>query len=152
VVGIIVAMVLYIVRVLFLNDSFAGHVAALVLGLVLITVICALTSGRLPLWAALAGVALVTGAYETAFIDASQNVTTELFQYTTQALVPAAFGFLATIFVSERLVPAAPAETAADTAGPPPESPSMAPATTAPAASAPPPSSPPPPPGTNRQV
>lgn len=147
VVGIIVAMALYIVRVLFLNDSFAGHVVVLLIGLVLITVICALTFGRLPLWAALAGVALVTGAYETSFVAASQNVTTELFQYTTMALVPAAFAFLATIFVTDRVVPASPARAAE-----PPQSQPMAPATAAPATAAPPPSAPPTPPGTNRQV
>jgi hypothetical protein len=149
VVGIIVAMVLYIARVLFLNDSFAGNVIVILLGLVLVTVICALTSGRLPLWAALAGVALITGAYETAFVDTPQNLLTELFQYTTMALVPAGFGYLATIFVTDRVVPASEARAPAT----PSESPPMAPATAAPAtAPAPPPSAPPNTSGTNRQV
>lgn len=134
VVGIIVALVQYIVRVLFLNDSFAGNVVVIIIGLALVTVVCALTSGRLPLWAALAGVALVTGAYETAFVDSPQNVTTQLFQYTTMALVPAAFGFLATIFVSDRIVPVTTAR------GTPPDQPRpLAPATASPAAATPPP-------------
>lgn len=142
-VGIVVTLVLYVARVLFLNDSFAGNVVVLLVGLVLITLICALTGGRLPLWAALAGVALVTGAYETSFVAASQNVTTELFQYMTMALVPAAFAFLATVFVADRVVPASSEGTAA------PEEPRpMAPAATAP----PPPATMPPPTDTNRQV
>jgi hypothetical protein len=144
VVGIIVALVQYIVRVLFLNDSFAGNVVVIIIGLLLVTVVCALTSGRLPLWAALAGVALVTGAYETAFVDSPQNVTTQLFQYTTMALVPAAFGFLATIFFSDQIVPASSERGTA-----PPEPRPMAPAgaTASPAAATPPP--PPSAPGTN---
>jgi hypothetical protein len=102
VVGIVVAMVIYIVRVLFLNDSFGGQVLAMLITLGLLTVICALTAGKLPLWAALAGTALVTGAYETAFVAAPQNVTSELHSHTTAALVPAAFGFLAAVLVQDK--------------------------------------------------
>lgn len=101
-VGVVVALVHYLVQVLFLNGSFAGLVVTLVIAFGLITVICALTSGRLPLWAALLGVALVVGAYEAAFVDSPQDITTQLFQYTTMALVPAAIGFLAVIFVADK--------------------------------------------------
>lgn len=101
-VGILVALIMYVVRVLFLNDSFAGQVVAMVLALGIITVICALTFGKLPLWTALLGVGLVVGAYETSFVAAPQNLTSELLQYTTTALVPAALGFLAAVFVANR--------------------------------------------------
>lgn len=110
VVGIVVAIVTYLVRVLFLNDSLAGNVVLLLLTLGIITLVAGLTAGRLPLWAILAGAALVTGAYETSFVAASQNVQTELFQYTTMALVPAAIGFLAAIFVSDRTFQTEPPE------------------------------------------
>ena len=43
----------------------------------------------------LLGLALVTGAYETSFVAAPQNVTVELLEFTTMALVPAALAFLA---------------------------------------------------------
>lgn len=108
IIGIIVAMVVYIVRVLLLNPSFAGEVLALIVGLGLLTLICGLTSGRLPLWAALLGTALVVGAYETSFVDAPQNVTSELFQYATMALVPAALGYLATVLLQSRVAEAEP--------------------------------------------
>lgn len=100
-VGVVVAIVQYLIRVLFLNDSLMGNVALILLGLVIITVVCGLTSGKLPLWSALLGVALVTGAYETSFVDAPQNVQVELFTHTTMALVPAALGFLAMVFVGD---------------------------------------------------
>lgn len=103
IIGLIVALVMYIVRVLVLNDSFSGQVATLVISLALLTVICALTGGRIPLWSTLLGAALVVGAYEPAFIAAPQNVQTELIQYTTMALVPAALGFLAAIFVAPKV-------------------------------------------------
>jgi hypothetical protein len=101
-VGVLVALIMYLVRVLFLNDSFAGQVVGLLVSLAIVTVICALTAGRLPLWSALLGSALVVGAYETSFIDNPANVQSELLQYTTMALVPAALGFLAAIFVADK--------------------------------------------------
>jgi hypothetical protein len=102
VIGIVVALVFYIVRVLVLPASFGGQVVAIVLALALITIVCALTGGRIPLWSGLLGIALVVGSYETSFVAAPQNVTTELFQYTTMALVPAALAFLAAVFVAPR--------------------------------------------------
>lgn len=102
VVGIVIAMALYIVTALFLNGSFLGSVVGLVIALGLITVICAVTGGRLPLWAGLLGSALVTGAYQLAFNNAPQNLLTEMPLNVTQALVPAAVGFLAAVFVADR--------------------------------------------------
>ena len=110
VVGIIVALVVYIARVLFLNDSFSGQVAAMVITLGLLTLVCALTSGRLPLWSALLGTALVVGAYETSFLANPANVTSELFQYTTMALLPAALGFLVVVFVADKASGSEPSE------------------------------------------
>ncbi|MFN8125432.1 MAG: hypothetical protein U0R64_02835 [Candidatus Nanopelagicales bacterium] len=104
VVGMLIAMVMFVVQALLLNGSFVGQVLQLVIGLGLITLICALTSGRLPLWSALLGSALVTGAYGTYFQNAPQNLLTELPQYVTASLVPASLAFLATIFVADRVV------------------------------------------------
>ncbi len=103
VVGIIVAMILFVLSVLLLNTSFAGQVITILIGIGLITIICGLTAGRLPLWAALLGSVLVAGAYSQAFAANPAGILTELPQYTTQALVPAVLGLLATIFVSDRV-------------------------------------------------
>jgi hypothetical protein len=94
-IGVLTAMVVYVVRVLFLNDSSLGLSLAVLIALVVIVGLSGLTANRLPLWAGLLGLALVTGAYETSFVAAPQNVTVELLEFTTMALVPAALAFLA---------------------------------------------------------
>ena len=76
----------------------------IVIGFGLITLICALTAGRLPLWAGLLGSALVTGSYATYFENAPQNLLTEMPQYVTASLVPCALAFLAAVFVADKLV------------------------------------------------
>lgn len=128
IVGLIVTMVLFVMSVLLLNTSFAGQVVALVIGLGLITLICALTGGRLPLWAALLGGVLVNGAYQFAFLLNPAGIITELPQYTTQALVPAALGFLAAVFVSDRVLDARSAGSGGDPLDAPPTTPPVAPA------------------------
>lgn len=122
VVGMVIAMALYVLQALLLNGSFLGSVVSIVIGLGLITVICAVTGGRLPLWAGLLGAALVTGAYQVSFNNAPQNLLTELPMAVTQALVPAAVGFLAAVFVADRTSGEEPAaDTISDTdAGLPP--------------------------------
>jgi hypothetical protein len=114
VVGIIVALVMYIVRVLLLNESFAGQVTAMVITLAVLTVVSALTLNRIPLWSGLLGTALVVGAYETSFIANPANVTSELIQYTTMALLPAAIGYLGVVFVAHRSSSADGADEAQD--------------------------------------
>ncbi len=103
VVGMIVTMILFVLSILVLNTTFVGQVLTVVIGLGLITVICALTGGRLPLWAGLMGAVLVAGAYSTAFAANPAGILTELPQYTTQALVPCALGFLAAVFVADKV-------------------------------------------------
>lgn len=103
VVGLIVTMILFVLSVLVLNTTFVGQVLTIVIGLGLITVICALTGGRLPLWAGLMGAILVAGAYGNAFASNPAGILTELPQYTTQALVPCALGFLAAVFVADKV-------------------------------------------------
>jgi hypothetical protein len=103
IVGMIVTMILFVLSVLVLNNSFLGQVLTIVIGIGLITIICALTGGRLPLWAGLMGAVLVAGAYSQAFAANPAGILTELPQYTTQALVPAALGFLAAVFVADKV-------------------------------------------------
>ncbi len=103
IVGMLVTMVLFVVSILLLNTTFVGQVLTIVIGLGLITLICALTGGRLPLWAGLLGAVLVAGAYSTAFQANPAGLLTELPQYVTQALVPAALGFLGAVFVADKV-------------------------------------------------
>ena len=104
IVGMLIAMVLFVMQALLLNDSFVGLVLQIVIGFGHITLICALTAGRLPLWAGLLGSALVTGSYATYFENAPQNLLTEMPQYVTASLVPCALAFLAAVFVADKLV------------------------------------------------
>lgn len=104
VVGMIVAMVLFVLTVLLLNATFLGQTITILIGIGLITVICALTGGRLPLWAGLLGAVLVLGAYGQVFVANPAGILTDLPQYTTMALVPCAVTFLGTIFVADKVV------------------------------------------------
>jgi len=98
-IGVLAGMVVFVVRVLFLNDSSVGRIIAVLIALVVIVGLAGLTSNRLPLWAGLLGLALVTGGYEAVFVNAPQNVTSQMLEYTTMALVPAALAFLAVSLV-----------------------------------------------------
>ena len=98
VVGFVVALVGYLVRILFLNDSVAGQMLYILLVVGLVTLVSALTRNRLPFVAGLLGVVAVVGAYEFAFVSAPQNVQTELFEYSARVLVPVALGYLLALF------------------------------------------------------
>lgn len=98
-VGLVVTMAGYIIRILALNESLMGQILFAVIVLVLIAVICGVTGGRLPLWSGLVGAALVTGSYEASFLDAPQDITTNLFSSVSTALVPMAIAFIAGILI-----------------------------------------------------
>ena len=98
-VGLIVTMAGYIIRILALNESLMGQILFAIIILVLITVICGVTGGRLPLWSGLVGAAIVTGSYEASFLDAPQEITTYLFSTVSTALVPMAIAFMAGILL-----------------------------------------------------
>jgi hypothetical protein len=103
-VGLIVAMAGYIIRILVLNESLPGQILFALIAALIIAGICAVTSGRLPLWAGFLGAGLVAGSYEASFLAAPQDITTDLFTNVSQALVPMAIAFLAGIFVKPEIV------------------------------------------------
>jgi hypothetical protein len=99
VVGLIVTMAGYLIRILALNESLIGQILFAVIVGILIMAICGLSSGRLPLWSGLLGAAFVIGAYESNFLAAPQDITTNLFTNVSMALVPMAIAFLFGIFI-----------------------------------------------------
>ncbi|MCH9815146.1 MAG: hypothetical protein K0U64_01680 [Actinomycetia bacterium] len=103
-VGVVVTMAGYIIRILALNESLVGQILFAVIVALLIAGICAVTSGRLPIWSGFLGAGLVAGSYEASFLAAPQDITTDLFTNVSQALVPMAIAFLAGIFVKPEIV------------------------------------------------
>lgn len=99
-VGFLVALVGYLIRILLLNESTLGSILHILLVLGLVTVICGVTKNRLPLLSGLLGIAAMVGAYEFAFASSPANIQTEIFEYASRVLVPVALGFLATLFAS----------------------------------------------------
>ena len=123
-VGVIAGVGYYGVRLLVLNDSFEGQVAMLLIVLAVLTVICALTSGWMPLLSALLGCALSIGALEGVY---QNDVTLFLSLAPTNvgaSFLPAALGLLAGVLVSNYRRshddPSPPAEP-----GPTPEQPTV---------------------------
>jgi hypothetical protein len=94
VVGFLLAMINYPLRALLLPDNIAGRFVQAIIVVGLLTVVCALTKNRLPLWAGLLGIAAVVGSYEAMFTAAPQNVLSELLPATSKVLLPAAITFL----------------------------------------------------------
>ena len=103
-IGVVITMAGYIIRILALNESILGQLLYGVLVALLIIVICAATSNRLPLWSGILGIVLVTGTYEASFLQAPQDIQTQLFSTVSMALVPMAIAFLAGIFLKPELV------------------------------------------------
>lgn len=103
-VGIVVTMAGYIIRVLMLNESLLGQILFAIIVALLITAICGLTRGHLPLWSGLTGAALVVGSYEASFLQAPQDITTNLIASVSMALVPMAIAFIAGILIRPEII------------------------------------------------
>lgn len=79
-VGVAIAWAGYGLRAGFLPDSDLGRAVAVALVIAVATAVAVASFGRLPLWAVLAGMAALAGAYEAAFaantpLFASESVT-----------------------------------------------------------------------------
>jgi hypothetical protein len=93
-IGFVLAMVIYPLRALYIPDNVTGRFVQAIVVVGLVTVVCALTKNRLPLWAGLLGIAAVVGSYEAAFASAPQNVLSELLPYSSKVLLTVSFTFL----------------------------------------------------------
>lgn len=95
IVGFVVTVVGYLVRVLLLNETGLGLFLFALLVIGVTTLIAGLTKGRMPLAAGLLGSAAVVGGYEVLFNQAAQNITAELIPAASAVLLPAAVAFFA---------------------------------------------------------
>jgi hypothetical protein len=116
--GFVVAWAAFGVRALLLPDTTAVLALAAFLVILLCGVVAALSTGRMPLWSALLGVAAVAGAYENAYtISPPQFLTTSPLAATT-VLLAAGFGFVGVTLVGT-FAKAADAPPAVAIGGPP---------------------------------
>lgn len=83
-----------------LPDVPTGRAISAVVVVSLVTAMAAATGDRLPLWAALLGVATLTGAFQTVLGGASTGTTTTVVTAATSALVASALAFLATTLLT----------------------------------------------------
>lgn len=106
-VGFVITVVGYLVRVLLLNETGLGLFLFALLVIGVVTLVAGLTKGRMPLAAGLLGAASVVGGYEVLFSFAPQNITDQLVPAASAVLLPAAVAFFAAT-LAQLLTPDAP--------------------------------------------
>jgi ABC-type transport system involved in cytochrome c biogenesis permease subunit len=84
----------YALRAGVLPDTGAGRAVAAFLVIAVLTGVCAATTGWVPLWCGLLGVAAIAGAYEYAFTIDPTAFTSQSLTAATTVLLAAAVGFL----------------------------------------------------------
>lgn len=99
-VGFLVAIVGYLLRILVLNESALGQILYIAIVVMIVTTVCAVTKNKLPLWAGALGIAAVVGAYELQFVASPQNIQADIFAAAAKVLFPTSLAFLASLFFS----------------------------------------------------
>jgi hypothetical protein len=99
--GFALAWVGYALRAAMLPDTAGGRALAAFAVVALITGVCAVSAGRLPLWSGLLGAAAIAGAYEEIYTGAPSQFLKDSPTAATTILLAAALGYLATSLVSE---------------------------------------------------
>ena len=94
-VGLGAAWIGYALRAAMLPDSTSGRAVAVLLVIGLCLAVAALSSGRIPLWACLLGVAGLVGAYEETYALTPSKFLDESLTAVTTVLLAAGIGFLA---------------------------------------------------------
>lgn len=102
-IGFVVGMAFYILRLAVFPSSWLGNAVAIVLVLMLMTTISALTRDRLPLWAMFLGNAAFAGAYNGYFNSTPWLFETQAIQVAAAMLFSAGAGFLVCILVEFRV-------------------------------------------------
>lgn len=101
--GAVLAWIGYALRAAWLPDTSAGRGVAAMLVVLACLLVAFLASGRLPLWSFLIGAAAVVGAYEVPYTAAPPEFVQTSPTALTTVLLAAAFGFLATVFLGNRI-------------------------------------------------
>lgn len=105
--GFVAAWIGFALRAAVLPDSSWGRAAAAFLVVALCTVVCSLSSGRLPLWSALLGAAAIVGAYEEIYTNAPSQFLSQSPEPATTVLLAVALGYLATSVVHDLMTDSA---------------------------------------------
>ncbi|HEY2880303.1 hypothetical protein [Nocardioides sp.] len=99
-VGFSASWLAYLLRAGFLPDTAAGHAIAVGLVVAICSLAAALSRDRIPLWSTLLGAAVLTGSYETTYIEAPSQVLSTSLSTSTSVLLAVAFGFFAAALVA----------------------------------------------------
>jgi hypothetical protein len=102
-VGFVIAWIGYAIRAAALPDVTMSRAIVVFISVFLIALACAVSRGRLPLWAAFLGAVGMTGAYEFTYVAAPYNFISDSVSTATGILVPVGFGFLTAVIAA--LVP-----------------------------------------------
>lgn len=101
--GVIAALVGFVLRAAVLPDSTGGRAVAIVVVILASTAVAALSARRVSLWAPLLGAALFAGAYERLYAAAPAELGQTAVSTLTSLLVAMAVGFLAVTWAAPRL-------------------------------------------------
>lgn len=93
--GFVAAWIGFALRAAVLPDSASGRAVAAFLVVAVIGVVCALSSGYLPLWSGLVGAAAIVGAYEETYTNAPSQFLAESPAAGTTVLFAVALGYFA---------------------------------------------------------
>jgi hypothetical protein len=99
-VGVVAALVGYLLRALLLPDTSAGRAVAAVIVLLVCVGVSAVAVGRLPLWSVLLGTAGLVGAYEFTYAAAPPELLTTAVDTITALFLSLAVGFFAASLAS----------------------------------------------------
>jgi hypothetical protein len=110
----------YLLRAGFLPDTTAGYAIAVGVVVALCAVIAAVSRERLPLWTLLLGAAVLSGSYETTYIEAPSQVLRTSTSSSTSVLLAVAIGFFAAALVAPASTPPESASAAGTTPSEPP--------------------------------
>lgn len=116
-VGFALSWVGYLLRAGFLPDTTVGYAIAVGVVVALCAVVAAVSRERLPLWTLLLGAAVLSGSYETTYIEAPSQVLRTSTSSSTSVLLAVAIGFFAAALVAPGGTP--PEEVGAGGATPP---------------------------------
>ena len=104
-VGVVAALLGYLLRALLLPDTSGGRAVAVFLVLLLCVGVSAVAQDRLPLWSLLLGTAGLVGAYEFTYAAAPPELLTTGVDTITSLFLSLAVGFLAASFASPTTAP-----------------------------------------------
>jgi len=95
--GFVIGVLGYLFRAAVLPDSVIAQGIAAFIGIMIVTLICGLTRGRLPFWAAILGLIAITGAYNATFTAAPYDFIQSALATTGSLVLCAGVGMLAIV-------------------------------------------------------